>query len=97
MSPDLLLPTATLLALFVTLAGLYALFYALGRMRHSHALQILAYANYAAQWGVVIALWEFTPLGLPWKLLMTGTALVSSLIPKLAWHYIQDLHHLPGA
>lgn len=97
MNPGMLIPTASLLGLFVTLAGLFALFYAAGRMRRSRTLSALAYASYAGQWGVVIVLWMATPLGQPWKLLLVGTALACSQIPRLAWHYIQDLHHQPGA
>ena len=97
MNPEMIVPTAGLLGLFIVFAGLYAFFYALGRMRDSHLLRMTGYANYAAQWATVIMIWTVTPLDLPWKILLAGTAVVCSAIPKLSWYYIQDLHHhAPG-
>ncbi len=94
MSPDGLLRTAAMLGLFLTLAGGYALLWGAGQLHTNRLLAALGYACYGAQWGVVVMLWLDTPLGIPWKLLLTASAAVCSVIPRVSLHYVQELDEL---
>ena len=94
MNAQAVLSTALLLGMFVIFAGFYALLYAAGRIRGNSLLTAAGYLCYASQIFTVVLLWLSTPLGLPWKILMSGTAAVCSFIPKLSWRYIQSLHEI---
>ncbi len=91
MKPEELLWTAVMLGLFLTLAGAYALFWVAGRLHSKRTLAGLGYACYGGQWAVAVMLWLTSSLTLPWKLLLTASAVLCSIIPWISLHYLEQL------
>jgi len=90
-TPDLL-QTALLLGVYVALAGLYGLFYAIARL--ATAPLIRGAAAFAGTlhvlMGAVVVLW--TPLGTPWKGLIVASSAAVLVIPPLTWRLLQRSH-----
>ena len=92
MNPVELLETAALLGLFVAFAGAYGVLYALGRLRRRRRLRLAAYLSYGLQCLVTVAVLRFTPLGVPWKLLVAFSCLAYLGIPPVTWRYLESTH-----
>jgi len=88
-----LLATGLLLGLYVLLAGVWGVLYALARLWDLTALRGAAAGVYGLHGLVALAVVTRTPLALGWKLLVPAASLVLLAIPPLAWRFLQQLHH----
>jgi hypothetical protein len=89
-----MLQTATLLGLFVLLAGGYGLLYGLGMLRRRRELVLAGFASYALQCLVVAAVLLFTPLLDWWKVFIALSCALYLAIPPVTWRYLVALHRL---
>jgi hypothetical protein len=90
-TPDLL-QTALLLGVYVTLAGLYGLLYAVARLGTAPLLRgAAAFAGMLhVAIGAAVVLW--TPLQAPWKGLIVASSAAVIVIPPLTWRLLQRSH-----
>lgn len=87
-----LLATGLLLGLYVLLAGVWGVLYALARLWHLAALRGAAAGVYGLHGLVALVVLTRTPLALGWKVLVMAASLVLLAIPPVAWRFLQQLH-----
>src|SRR5262249_3451114 len=91
------LETGLLLGLYVLLAGIWGVLWALARFRATPIFRRLAGATYGLHslGALVIFLW--TPLGFGWKCLIVGSSLFFLAIPPMTWRLLQRTHADEGS
>jgi uncharacterized membrane protein HdeD (DUF308 family) len=87
-----LIETALLLGVFVLLAGCYALFYTIGRLRQSHTWSNLSYVCFAFQIFTTLLIVMFAPLAEGWQLLIIASCVACFRIPPVAFSYLELSH-----
>lgn len=92
MTPVELLATASLLGLYVLLAGGYALFYTVARLKNHSVFGRGALAFYALHCAVGLAVVLWTPLGPAWKALLIASTVTIAAIPPIMWRYLNHTH-----
>jgi hypothetical protein len=92
MIPREMVITSLALGGFVLCAGCYGLLYCIARLRASRTLIYGAYAAYAAQLALALAIVLLSSLGGGWKLLVAVSALAYLPIPPVTWRYLETLH-----
>jgi hypothetical protein len=90
-TPDLL-QTALLLGVYVALAGLYGLLYAIARLATAPLMRGAAAlaGTLHVLIGAAVVLW--TPLAAPWKGLIVASSGAVLVIPPLTWRLLQRSH-----
>jgi hypothetical protein len=94
MTPQDLIVTSVVLGLFVLAGGCYGTLYSAAILRSSRQLMRTAYACYAVQVALAVLVCGYTPLTLPWKLLIVLSAVAYVFIPVLAWRYMDGTHRM---
>ncbi len=92
MTPSEVIMTAVGLALFVLAGGCYGGLYAAAMLRSSRRLMRTAYACYAVQLVLTVLVWMYSPLAMPWKLLILVSVLAYVYVPVVTWRYMHTLH-----
>jgi hypothetical protein len=90
-APDLL-RTALLLGVYVALAGLYGLAYAVARLRAAPLLRYTAATAYALHALIGAAVVAWAPLQVGWKGLIIASSAAVLVIPPLMWRLLQLSH-----
>ena len=92
MSAPHLLQTALLLGVYVALAGLYGLLYAIARLGTAPLVGGAAAVAGTLHGliGAAVVLW--TPLQMPWKGLILASSAAVIVIPPLTWRLLQRSH-----
>jgi len=96
MTADAMVATALLLGMFVLLAGLYGLFYALAMLFPQPHLRPISLACYALHFAVMVVIVVATPLSPSWKALIVMSCLAYWAIPPVTWRYLVRLHQEEG-
>lgn len=94
MSALSVIETSIMLGLFVLLAGGYALLYGAAQLRGSRALVYAAYACYALQGAVTLALIAISSLALGWLILIVASYVACYKVPHITWSYLNLIHRM---
>jgi hypothetical protein len=87
-----LLQTGLLLGLYVLLAGVWAVLYALARLCRMAIFRGAAAVVYGLHGLAALAVIMRTPLGIGWKCLILASSLIFLAIPPVAWRFLQHIH-----
>jgi hypothetical protein len=79
-------------ALVILFGAIYALFFALSRLRDRPALMVLAYGAYALLVGAVAVLALTLNLGGVWQAVVAVMVIGYFLAPRLIWHLCAGTH-----
>lgn len=91
-----LFSTAVALGLIVLSGGAYGVLYAAGSLRFGRHLLGFAYACYAVQMLLVLAVCLAAPLALLWKSFLVLSGIAYGFIPPATWRLLHALHHGNG-
>jgi hypothetical protein len=86
------LETGLLLGLYVVLAGLWGVLWALAQLRQTPIFRRSAAAACGLHILAALAIILWTPLGFGWKCLIVGCSLVFLAIPPVTWRFLQHTH-----
>ena len=86
------LAAGLLLGLYVVLAGIWAVLWALAQFRQTAILWHSAAAAYGLHILATLAIILGTPLGFGWKCLIIGCSLVFLAIPPMTWSFLHRTH-----
>jgi hypothetical protein len=86
------LEAGLLLGLYVALAGIWGVLWALAQFRQTAGLWRAAAAAYGLHTVAALAIILGTPLEFGWKCLIAGCSLVFLAIPPMTWRFLQRTH-----
>ena len=90
------LAAGLLLGLYVVLAGIWAVLWALAQFRQTAILWHSAAAAYGLHILATLAIILGTPLGFGWKCLIVGSSLVFLVLPPITWRLLECTHQNEG-
>lgn len=87
-----LLETGIFLGVLTLLAGCYGILYSIGKVADWRAMRLAGFACYGFQCVLALAIVGFSPLTVPWKLVVIVGTLGFLGIPPIAWHFVERTH-----
>jgi hypothetical protein len=91
------LEAGLLLGLYVVLAGIWGVLWALAQLRQTAICRRSAAAAYGLHVLAALAIILWTPLGFGWKCLIGASSVVFLAIPPMMWRLLQRTHEDEGS